>query len=196
VVIQDAVTQWQTGLLAALGGVPGWTDTADGTYWTDKPDWDGYGGLLLLAAYDEQPKLRPGSRRGLMRGGIGTDSPNAFQESAAYKRASARPSKYISLLSRVEWWLPLDDAAAVFEGPRVTGQPTRMSTVKQLVSELEGLAATVGISSEAELEQIRQAGPGDPAASDVETAGRFGLAAFLGLARQALAARQPLLLDY
>jgi hypothetical protein len=78
---------------------------------------------------------------------------------------------------------------------RLTGQPTLMGRVDQLVSELRMLARRVGLTSDEELSTIRQAGP--PAAgADVDAAGRFGLAVILTLALIAQCSRQPLLLDY
>lgn len=194
VVISSAVRSWQAGLLAALGGTGGWTENADLPYWTDKPDWDGYGGMLLLAAYDEQPELRPGNHRGLLRRRIGADSPLAFQDAPAFKRASVNPARYPTLLSGVEWWLPIQEGPTVFEAPRVTGQPIRMGRVSQLVSELDTLSNRLGLDSR-ERQSLRQAGPPSPTA-DAETAGRFGLAVFLALAHTAQQASQPLILDY
>src|SRR5260221_13827342 len=56
--VLDAVLGWQSRLCAALGGAAV-ARTRRPAYWTDKPGWDGYGGLVLLAAYDERPDLRP-----------------------------------------------------------------------------------------------------------------------------------------
>lgn len=194
VAVSDAVRSWQAGLLSALGSPEGWTDEAELPYWTDKPDWDGYGGMILLAAYDEQPEFRPGTRRGLLRRESRADSARAFQDAPAYKRASSNPTKYPTLLSGVEWWLPVEVAPTVFEAPRVTGQPARMGRVDQLVVELTLLAKRLGLDDD-QLGQLRQAGPPD-SSTDVEAAGRFGLAVFLELAHAAQLANQPLLLDY
>ena len=67
--------------------------------------------------------------------------------------------------------------------------------MNQLVAELKVLADRLGLDTGEELERLRQAGPPESPA-DVETAGRFGLAVFLGLAQAAERASQPLLLDY
>lgn len=195
VMVTDAVRSWQAGLLSALGSSDAWPDDPQLQYWTDKPDWDGYGGMVLLAAYDEQPDLRPGRRSGLLRRGSSPDSPRTFNDSPAYKRASADPTKYPTLLSGVEWWLPMEDGPTVFEGPRLTGQLTRMGRVNQLLAELQMLAGSLGMDSDDDLERLRRAGP-PQSPSDVEGAGRFGVAVFLHLARAAQQARQPLLLDY
>lgn len=193
-VVADAVLSWQAGLLTALGASGGWADEAGLPYWTAKPDWDGYGGMVLLAAYDEQPELNPATRTGILRRRAPADSPRDLQSAPAYHRASTHPSRYPSLLSGVEWWLPVEAAPPLFELPRLTGQPTRMSHVSQLVAELTMLAGRIGMD-DVELQRRRQEGP-PTADSDVETAGRYGLAVFSELAQAALQARQPLLLDY
>src|SRR6266498_1325408 len=77
-VVSQVVRTWQKGLLDALGGTDPWADGLDLTYWTDKPDWDGYGGLVLLAAYDEQPELRPGRGAGLFSKRVQGDSAREF----------------------------------------------------------------------------------------------------------------------
>lgn len=159
VVVADAVRSWQSALLGALGCSSGWCDSAELPYWTDKPDWDGYGGLLLLASYDEHPELAPGTRQGVFRKTAPPDAPREWQESPAFQRAAGNPERYTSLLSGVEWWLPVDCGPAVFEGPTLTGRSARMGRVDQLLAELRQLAARVGIDSEAALEQIRQEGP-------------------------------------
>jgi hypothetical protein len=192
--VRSAVTGWQSGLLDALGGGEPWPDDADLPYWTDKPDWDGYGGLVLLAAYDEKPELRPGRRTGLFARRAQEDSAREFGESRAYKEAAKSQSKYPTLLAGVEWWLPVTTGPSVFSAQRLTGQPTLMGRVDQLVIELQTLARQTGLANAEDLERVRQQGP--PAADDVDTAGRFGLAVFQSLALTAQRERQPLVLDY
>jgi hypothetical protein len=193
--VADAVRSWQIGLSDALGTSEVWPDEAELPYWTDKPDWDGYGGMVLLAAYDEQPDLKPGSRSGLLRRENPADSPREFHDAPAYQRAAANPAKYPTLLAGVEWWLPYEVGPTVFEAPRPTGHPALMGRVNQLLAELELLAASLGVDREEDLVRLRQAGPPE-LPSDVDSAGRFGLAVFIQLARVAHEAKQPLLLDY
>jgi hypothetical protein len=194
--VRDAVLAWERCLLDSLGdNGDEWPDEADLPYWTDKPDWDGYGGLVLLAAYDEKPELAPGNRKRLLGRGAIADNPRAFGESRAVQAAAKAPVRYPTLLAGVEWWLPLSAGPAVFETARLTGQPTRMGRVDQLVNELRTLATRLGIADEDELRALRQAGP-PPGEADANTVGRFGLASFLALALMAEQHRQPLLLDY
>src|SRR4051812_30559201 len=98
-----AVRDWQTGMGSGLGVALNWAEAADLPYWTDKPDWDGYGGVVLLAAYNEQPTLTPNGRKGLLGRGRGEqDDPRRFAESKAYKAAVDSPRRYVSLLAGVE----------------------------------------------------------------------------------------------
>jgi hypothetical protein len=164
-------------------------------YWTDKPDWDGYGAVLLLAAYDERPDLHP-SCSGLRRQQPATDHPRAYEDAPAYQAASAQPRRYPSLLGAAEWWLPLPDTSpVVFTAPRPSGQPTRIGRIDRLLAELRLLSHR----SDAFATHDRQAVlAGGPPASDAPTefAARFGLAVMLKLAEAAAENRQPLLMDY
>jgi hypothetical protein len=95
-----------TGRARGQGAVagPGRSALLDG-----QADWDGYGGLVLQAAYDERPDLRPGQRTGLLGRKLTPDAARSFAESKAYQSAAKAPVKYPSLLSGVEWWLPLSE---------------------------------------------------------------------------------------
>jgi hypothetical protein len=193
-IIHEAIRSWQQGVAHALGGFDLWADEVTLAYWTDKPDWDGYGGLVLLAAYDEQPDLRPGARK-RFGGRQPADSPRAFGDSAAYKTAARSPRQYPTLLSGVEWWLPIDVGPTVFEVPRPNGAPARMGRVDQLVSELTQLSQRFGLDDPARRQSLRHSGP-PLIQDDVDAAGQFGLAVLLELALRAQQARQPLLMDY
>ena len=81
-VVTDVVARWQSGLLATFGFAGDrWVERADGPYLTDKPDWDGYGAVVLLAAYVERPDLAPGTtaRRGWRRRDILPVMPREFK---------------------------------------------------------------------------------------------------------------------
>ena len=188
------VGTWQRELLEALGSDTPWDDHHDLPYWTDKPDWDGYGGLVLLAAYLERPELVPTSRGGLFRRAH-ADDPREFQRAEAYQAASAAPARFPSLLGGTEWWLPVETRGRVFRAPRPDGPVTTMAPVSRLLLELKEVAEAIGLTDREERVAIRAAGPPDRDA-DVETCARFGLSTLLPLAGKAYVERQPLLLDY
>ncbi|MFG3423038.1 hypothetical protein [Micromonospora sp. NPDC048063] len=185
--VQNAVREWQQWLGEALGGPVDWPEGAVQPYWTDKPDWDGFGAVLLFAAYDERPDLHPGPWGK-------EDSPREFADAPAYQAASAQPERYVTLLSGVEWWLPLAEDPLVFEASRPTGQPTRMGSIDRLAAELRLLDERAGLLAGYDPAELRRGlFTDDP--SLVEFA-RFGLAVMLDLAETAIEHRQPLLLDY
>ncbi|MFG3706968.1 hypothetical protein ACGF7U_19875 [Micromonospora sp. NPDC047670] len=185
--VQSAVREWQQWLGEALGGPVDWPEDPSQPYWTDKPDWDGFGAVLLLAAYDERPDLCPSPRDK-------QDSAREFADAPAYQAASAQPERYLSLLSGVEWWLPLAEDPLVFEASRPTGQPTRMASTDRLVAELRLLDERAGVLAGYDPAELRRGlFTDDPTVAEVA---RFGLAVMLDLAETATKHRQPLLLDY
>jgi hypothetical protein len=192
--VEAAVSTWQLELLEALGGGAPWADGPGLPYWTDKPDWDGYGGLVLAAAYAERPDLSPTGKRGLLRRAA-TDDPREFEKSAAYIEASKAPTRFRTLLHGTEWWLPVETGGRAFRAQGPDGKTRLMAPVSALLTELRDLSEVIGLTDRDECDVIRRAGP--PAdRDDVEGYGRFGLAVFLGLAAKAYVERQPLLLDY
>lgn len=188
------VATWQRELLEALGSDTPWGEHRELPYWTDKPDWDGYGGLVLLAAYLERPELVPVQRGGFLRRPH-TDDPRDFQRAEAYQAASAAPTRFLSLLGGTEWWLPVETRGRVFRAPRPDGPVTTMAPLSRLLLELKDIAEAIGLTDREERAAIRAAGPPDPDA-DVETCARFGLSTLLPLAGKAYVERQPLLLDF
>ncbi len=183
--VLDAVLGWQSRLCAALGGAQPWAERAGLPYWTDKPGWDGYGGLVLLAAYDERPDLRPEAG----------EDPGEFASSPAYAAAAGNPQRYPSLLGGVEWRLPVSTGPAVFQARRPDGKPARVGQIGHLLDGLQRLNhRALGLGQE-DLRAARRDGPPAVAAS-VQDAGRFGLAIMLSLGGHARQASQPLLLDY
>lgn len=187
-VVWDAVLEWQQWFGDTLGRPADWPEGPTQPYWTDKPDWDGYGAILLLAAYDERPDLRPFTE-------ARADDPRDFSNAPAYQAASAEPEIYLTLLSGVEWWLPFPGDPVVVDASGPAGHQTRMGSIDQLVAELHLLAERTGVFAGHDPAEFREEPPSshDPT---VEQVARFGLAVTLHLAETALEHRQPLLLDY
>lgn len=201
--VEEAVMAWQASLLASLGRDDAWPEDPALPYWTDKPGWDGFGALVLLAAYDECPELRP-AKRGLLRRAATPDGPRNYASAPAVREAAKNPRRYPSLLLGTEWWLPLPGAPSLFSGRLPTGQETVLSTVEQLRTELGTLATNLGLDA-AGLASLRHAGPPLQAprdedqlapAPDVDALGRSGLAMLSALAERAGHSHQPLVLDY
>lgn len=186
-VVYDAVRDWQQWLGEALGSPAAWLESATQPYWTDKPDWDGFGAVILLAAYDERPDLRPAA-------GSTQDSPREFADAPACQAASEQPQRYFSLLAGVEWWLPLTNDPMVIEAPGPNGQPIRMASIDRLAGELRLLSERTNVFAGRDPKEFRSDPP--DAGAPVEETARFGLAVMLDLVEKALRHRQPLLMDY
>jgi hypothetical protein len=186
------VRRWQTGLGQALGCLADWAEGATLPYWIDQPGWDGYGGLLLLAAYDERPDLRPDAPRRQPA----SNQPRTYEEARAYQAASAQPQRYPTLLRGAEWWLPLPDRPPlVFTAPLPSGHRTRIGRIDRLLAELRLLSQRSQAFAAHDRQAVLAAGP-PPSDAPIEVAARFGLAMMLKLAQAAAEHRQPLLMDY
>src|SRR5216683_2696624 len=66
--IRDLVIEWRSKMQAELKGAElidadlDWPEQPETPYFTDKPDWECFGAMTLLAAYEEEPKPIFGSR--------------------------------------------------------------------------------------------------------------------------------------
>jgi hypothetical protein len=68
---QKAVVAWQRALRDATGiATLDWLESATLPYFTDKPDWDGYWAVVLLAAADQFPDI-PAPEHAGRRSGLG-----------------------------------------------------------------------------------------------------------------------------
>jgi hypothetical protein len=105
--IHEAVLGWRRGLGEALSMPLDWPEDGTAPYATDKPDWDGYGAVVLLAAYDDQPELAPTRKQRLGRPQV-NDDPLSFADAPAYKAIQSQPetTRYPSIVLNAEWWLP------------------------------------------------------------------------------------------
>ena len=184
-VIEKAVLEWQSqlseGLKAQAAASVGWAEGMGPPYFTDKPDWDGYGAVLLLAAYYAIRKPVPASVS------------DEWQLDAAIAEAKTR--RVYRHLLEPEWWLPFTDDL-LFACPTLSGKHVQVGSSVHLRDELRELnAATLG-GPDADLARWRRDGPPDPPGSDLQHAARFGLAILLEMSGRAIENRLPMVLDY
>lgn len=131
--IREGVTGWCRAMSAGLEphgfGPITWEENDQQPYFTDRPSWDGYSGLLLLAAYDEHREL-PFPRT----------LPEVWSDDPAFQLSehSDSTTRYRSIL----WpsiWLP-SEFPFVFEGPTLTSEePSRIGSVFTLKKQLDDL---------------------------------------------------------
>ena len=195
--VTKAVANWRQGLIRSLGLNEEWDEDVGGDYYTDKPDWDGYGAVVLMAAYEEQPTLAPGSkvRRLLGSSVVPAVAPAQFPEAQAFKAAAQSPSRYPTLLTGAQWCLPLVGGPMVFRAPSPNGTPLTMGHVSRLAEELALLNQRTLRLSAADMESARQAGPSEPGSS-VDATAPFGLSVLMAAADFAASHRVAWIMDY
>ena len=207
--VREAILAWRASLRDGAGQpIDGldWEELPQAEYFTDKPDWDGYWAVRLLAAREEFPAVKPpadvpnpsgletalasplaqrigdvyqvrgGGLRGLFGRGGGSTSGERYPQ-----------------LQLPEIWLP-GRIERPFKGADVVGQPMVIGSVDGLLGELESLNDRTLRADAEQLEAWSFAGP--PEDRSLDAVGRFGLAILLQAARYGASHRLPIKLDY
>ena len=207
--VRAQVIEWRRRLEVVFGDLfdrpLDWPESPTEPYVTDKPDWDGYGAVQLLAAHDEHPDIdlpptmpRNFANHALYRKATERDEPVAMGLGGALRRVFRRvepdaPRRPFGHLYGPELWLPagFDEP---FDAEEVTGNSVRIGSVPRLRAALEHLNERTHAADDATLAEWR-AGTPDPD-GPFEPMARFGLSVWLDLAREADARRMPMRLDY
>jgi hypothetical protein len=183
-----AMTAWRAVLAQSLGdriaGPLEWDESPEAPYFTGRPGWDGFGSLVLWAAYAEHPALR-----------LPDALPEEWDNDLALVRSNTEGfrSRYSHLVRNVELWLP-SGFEFTFEGEDVRGRRVVMgssTTLRRQLSDLNGAtwkatASTVG----------RWGRSPPPSDASLELRARYAFAVLSELAGQAVEHRLPMKLDY
>jgi len=186
--IRSRILDWRGALGESLGvkiGEPlDWDESPEAPYFTARPGWDGFGSLVLWAAYAEHPVLRRP-----------TSLPEEWDDDAALIRSNAEGfrSRYSHLVRNVELWLPCA-FRFTFEGEDVDGRRIVVGSVKTLSSQLADLNAATWKVDDAEVAIWGRRPPVQGAA--LEARARYAFAVMTELVRQAVTRRLPMKLDY
>jgi hypothetical protein len=185
--VRAAVMAWRDAInqgLAGLGhGALQWSEEDDQPYFTDRPAWEGYSGLLLWAAYAHFPSAP-----------LPYALPQSWADDTMYQKVMAAPSqlRYPVVLS-ANLWLP-GDFRLCFDCPSfVSEDRSVVASTGALVAELRQLRT----------ERIRWRTPSvlshfKKARNEIslERAAHSGLAAFAALAEKAHEHQLPILLSF
>ena len=131
--VQTAVENWRDQLLTAIAQ-PGqapyapWPEDNEKPYYTDKPDWDAFGSMLLVAACHTYNELVPPI----------VEKNWDFGEHPLIARLATDEERVWSLFRGATWWLPLPDAF-FFRAPLPTDDQAIIATLGGLRKELEKL---------------------------------------------------------
>lgn len=131
--VQGAVEDWRDQILAAIAQ-PGqepytpWPEDNQRPYYTDKPDWDAFGAMLLAAACHTYGEPVPPT----------VEKDWNFMEHPMIARLAEDGERVWSLFRGADWWLPLE-VPLLFKAPLPNGNPSVIATVGALRRELEKL---------------------------------------------------------
>ena len=131
--VQAAVENWRDQILSAISqpGQPPytpWPEDNEKPYYTDKPDWDAFGAMLLVAACHTYDEPVPST----------VEKGWNFGEHPLIARLASDEERVWSLFRGVTWWLPLADAF-FFQAPLPTDNQAMIATLGGLRKELEKL---------------------------------------------------------
>ncbi len=133
--IQADMENWRDNVLSALAQ-PGqepyapWQEDNEKPYYTDKPDWDAFGAMLLVAACHTYGEPVPAT---VQKGWNFTEYPTI-------KRLAEDRERVWSLFRGADWWIPLSDGF-LFQAYLPNGVKAAVATVGALRIELEQLNA-------------------------------------------------------
>jgi hypothetical protein len=184
--IRPAVLSWReslsTALVDQLAAPLDWDEREEAPYFTDKPTWDCYSDLVLWAAYDEQRQLQPPQ-----------EHVDNWSEDPAYRLVSRDGNARYFHLYDVGLWLPCD-FGFVFKSEDIAGTEISIASSIVLLRQLEELNARSWKTESRTLHQWREDGAEHGA--PLEVGARFAFGLFYELAKQAVAHRLPMRLDW
>ena len=131
--VQAAVENWRDQILSAIsqpGQLPyaPWPEDNEKPYYTDKPDWDAFGAMLLVAACHTYNEPVPST----------VEKDWNFGEHPLVARLASDEERVWSLFRGATWWLPLPDSF-LFQAPLPTDDQAMIATLGGLRKELEKL---------------------------------------------------------
>lgn len=185
--VRAAVESWCGEMARSLKLPSIGTEDPKAPYFTDKPAWDGFGGLLLWAAYDDQG-LDPAQRREAVTTENWTEDP-ALERYADF----GINTRYPQLLLGEEMWLPIP-SPSVFKSQDPAGNPRVFGNCRKLLDELDLINQRTWHADLATRD--RWGRDGLEHGSPLEAAARFGWSLMHRLATQAVSHDLAIILDY
>ena len=184
--VQAAVENWRDQILAAIAQ-PGqepyapWPEDNERPYYTDKPDWDAFGAMLLVAACHTYGEPVPPT----------VEKNWDFGEHPLISRLASDEEWVWSLFRGATWWLPLSDAF-FFQAPLPTDDQAMIATLGGLRKELEKLNQ---LALQAD-EEYSKADIPEHTEYNTESLAKFAFSMFWRAMRFAEEQQVPILLDY
>jgi len=186
--VQEEVFAWRAALNESLSvriALPlDWNEDLDAPYFTGRPGWDGFGSLVLWAAYAEHPPVRPPPTL-----------PEEWDNDPLLVRSNAAGfrSRYSHLVRNVELWLP-SAFEFTFEGEDIDGRRVVVGSTAMLRRQLEDLNGATWRATAGVVAGWRGDSLADTAS--LEQNARHAFAVLTDLADRAVELRLPMKLDH
>jgi hypothetical protein len=186
--IRQSVISWRETLSASLGNTVAapldWDETEEAPYFVGRPGWDGFGALVLWAAYAEHPAMT-----------LPETLPEEWDNDPALVRSNAEGfrSRCSHLVRNVELWLPIA-FDFTFEGESVDRRRIVIGSSATLVRQLADLNAATWKGGPTHLATWARSGSDRDAT--LEFRARHAFAVVADLAAKALNHRLPMKLDF
>jgi hypothetical protein len=153
-------------------------------YFTERPNFEGWGSLVLWAAYSEIDAALPATPN---------EWPGDSQVTAV--RSKVFGSQYPQLIKSLELWLPWDFDQA-FGTISITDDVIGIGSSHALLRQLESLNENTWKAAEAEIDSWRDATTIDPFLPAIDKLARMTFPLVLSLTRQSVQRNLPMKLDY
>lgn len=169
---------------ANVAGPLDWDESDDAPHFSARPGWDGFGSLVLWAAYAEHPALRRP-----------VTLPEEWDDDPALLRSNADGfrSRFSHLVRNVELWLP-NGFASTFEGEDVDNRRIVVGSAKTLARQLSDLNSVTWKVHRAEMASWGRRPP--LADGALELKARYAFAVMQALTSRAVEHDLPMKLDY
>jgi len=183
--VRETVIAWRNGINTSLAahGVKNidWSEEDGGPYFTDRPGWNGYAGLLLWSAYAERPECTAPYKL-----------PKDWSDDPVYRSVTAESQtpRYVTIL-RTTVWLP-GEFDFCFKFPGLVEDEVMIGSCKSLLGQLRELEQEPQRWGKPSL--LHRIRSGDSVAT--EEAAREGHRCFSALAERACEHGLPIVLSY
>ena len=186
--IQEISEQWRDSLAESLkdhtDAIVYWNENNDAPYYTDKPDWDGFGAVILWALYNEQ-KIKPP---------IQFDNNWSTSEIFSSSQSENYKTIYASLTQDCEIWLPLDiDFTFRYIDPTNENEVGIASSLR-LFDDLNSLNSSTWKADIETIEQWKKII--EPKTQLLEEKAKHGFSILYDIARFSVDNKTPIKLDY
>lgn len=183
--IQEAVQDWRGAIINGLREhVPSdlmWSEEKSAPYFTDRPGWDAYSALIVMAACTACNEALPARL-----------DEDALSSDLVMRTYDPQMRNAFRSITKTQIWLP-GSFEFSFDFVDLGNEPVHVGSVKALNADLASICLKQGITPQ-DLESALQEGYADDA--DLKTLATFGLAVFTHIASKAQQNQLPILLSF